>query len=806
MKTMNPLDLNAVRANTPNDLKELVGWVCWNYEKNKDGKPTKVPYRASDGQRASSMNPDDWCTFDEACSAFESWKYTGIGFVFAEADGLVGVDLDGCVGADGALTPEAKAIVEELDSYTELSPSGTGVKIFMRGVKPGSRCRTGKIAGMEGIEVYGGGRYFTVTGQRLPGVRATIENRGPQINALWHRLFGEEGVPLKAENGRAKSDKQEHLRTPLVGNQSDDELLETIRKSSQGPKFVSLWAGDTSAYGGDDSRADLGLCRILAKWTMKDPAQIDRIFRRSGLMRAKWDEPRGAMTYGEKTIAKAMEGGTGGSPDSGRREQRAVPPTSQSGESELGRRDPVTGCLVLAPRSTLPTARAFIDEFFKHPEGVTLYCQAEVLLQWVGNRYVVIERGSIERDLHRWLHQARRPKKLGSNELVPFESNPLTFKAALEAVCAEQFLPADQPSPSWLTDDPALPNCDELLPCKSGTVHLPTGNVHPPTPRLFNRNALSFDCEASPPTPARWLQFLKESFGVDPEAIQLLQMWMGYLLTADTRHQKMLLVIGPRRSGKGTLARLITKLVGEDNVVAPSSQGLADRFGLQPLLGKTLAIMGDVRADELNLASLSETLLAISGEDSVTVHRKHLTSVTVRLPTRFMLMANGLPRFRDSSLALPGRFLVLETKQSFFGKEDTELDAKLAAELPGILLWAIEGWKLLRERGMFPVPSSSQHIIDELNSVSSPIREFLGQRCVFGKRDSVLALALFKAWSSWCDETGESPGTVQQFGSHLREAIPSLTSKRGTGQKLVYLGIGLREPAEGDGSLPTEGE
>src|SRR5262249_22423601 len=149
----------------------------------------------------------------------------------------------------------------------------------------------------------------------------------------------------------------------------------------------------------------------------------------------------------------------------------------------------------------------------------------------------------------------------------------------------------------------------------------------------------------------------------DPEAVALLQQWFGYCLAPDTSQQKILLVVGPKRSGKGTLARVLRRLVGEANAAGPTLAGLATNFGLQALLGRTVAVVSDARlSGRTDAAVVTERLLSISGEDAVTIDRKYLSHVTTRLAVRFVILTNELPRLADSSGALVGRLLVLRLR------------------------------------------------------------------------------------------------------------------------------------------------
>ena len=246
---------------------------------------------------------------------------------------------------------------------------------------------------------------------------------------------------------------------------------------------------------------------------------------------------------------------------------------------------------------------------------------------------------------------------------------------------------------------------------------------------------------------------------------------MGYLLTSDTRLQKILILVGPKRSGKGTIARVIRGLIGDENVTCPTLSSLSMNFGLQPLLGKAVAMIQDARlGGRTDAAVVAERLLSISGEDAQTIDRKFLPPVTAKLSARFLLFTNEMPRLADASGALPGRMILLRLTQSWYGKEDTSLTTRLLAELPGILLWAIAGWQRLRDRGHFIQPDASRDMIDELVDLASPVGAFVRERCLIGPGDQVERSVLFGAWKDWCAEQGrDKPGTAATFGRDLRQ-------------------------------------
>lgn len=275
----------------PAELRALGQWICWRYEE-KDGRVTKIPYDPRSGRRASSTNPATWTTYEQACAA--AGRYDGVGFVFARGGGVVGIDMDRCVGEDGVLTESDQRIVRAFDTYTEFSPSRTGVHLFVRGGLPPGKRRRGRY------EIYEEGRYFTVTGERVPGTPATVAARQPEIDRFHEWIAGRD------EDDAGDPVPRPTPITAYAAQIDDVDLLERARRAKNGELFEALWRGDLSGYGGDHSGADLALCNLLGFWTGGDPVRVDRLFRLSGLMRPKWDERRGETTYGDRTIDVAI--------------------------------------------------------------------------------------------------------------------------------------------------------------------------------------------------------------------------------------------------------------------------------------------------------------------------------------------------------------------------------------------------------------------------------------------------------------------------------------------------------------------
>jgi putative DNA primase/helicase len=380
--------------------------------------------------------------------------------------------------------------------------------------------------------------------------------------------------------------------------------------------------------------------------------------------------------------------------------------------------------------------------------------------------------------------------------LQSVKPNAAMVTNVLDGLRAASHLDASIAAPAWLDHVPDLP-AEEIVACLNGLLHLPTRVLLPHTPAFFTYNALDFAFERNAPEPRQWLEFLNQLWPHDREAVDTLQEAFGYCLTSDTRNQKAFLIIGPKRSGKGTIARVLTRLVGTDNAVAPTLAGLGTNFGLAPLIGKRVAIISDARlGGRADQHAIAERLLSITGEDAITIDRKYLSAWTGQLQTRFIIISNELPRLTDASGALASRFIVLVLINSFYGCEDQTLTGRLLTELPGILNWAAAGWDRLAERGHFLQPRSALDAVQQLEDLGSPIGAFLRERCVIGAGHSVGVSHLFDAWCEWCKAQGrDHPGTAQSFGRDLRAVIPGvkvIQPRDGEDRLRLYQGIRLK--------------
>lgn len=462
-------------------------------------------------------------------------------------------------------------------------------------------------------------------------------------------------------------------------------------------------------------------------------------------------------------------------------------------------------------------ARLFLEPY-RSDLGLKLRYWRDEFIRWDEGAYTRLPLGDLKAQLTSFIRgqfeadaeqRVLAWQRLGS----PSDKKPKVRKVTgglvgnvQQALTGVSLLDHATPAPAWI-DEGDGPNPTELLAAPNGIVHLPAladqgGHVvREPTPQFFTFNRLAFEFDRCAPRPFRWLKFLAELWPDDPESINSLQEWFGYLLTPDTRQQKILMMVGPKRAGKGTIATVLRELVGKANVAGPTLNSLTTPFGLAPLLGKSVAIIDDARlSGRTDGAVVSERLLTISGEGAISIDRKHLSAVEDKLSTRFVIISNELPQINDSSGALVSRMIVLRFTQSWYGTEHTGLRDELRDELPGILLWAVEGWKRLRDRGHFIQPASGEELRTEMEDLASPVGAFVRDRCWVGPGERVEISELYRVWCSWCEERGrKEPWTEQMFGRNLRSAVPNIKGRRprSGGERIrEYEGIRLRTDAD----------
>ena len=472
------------------------------------------------------------------------------------------------------------------------------------------------------------------------------------------------------------------------------------------------------------------------------------------------------------------------------------------------------------PSDPLGTAFVFLQEKYTLNDSRTLRYWQEDFYEWHENRYVKAELPSIRAKIRRFLADCLIRTEAG--DLIPFTPQRKNIDEVLDAVIGEVLVRGVETN-RWLDlDKRERADPKYLIVFRNGLLdirawqsamllgHKPELISH--SPEFFVLNCLGFDFDPTAKC-ENWERFLDGVFDSDPERKRVLQVFTGYVLTTNANLQKLLLMIGPRRAGKGTIIRTLKALVGEHNIAAPRLTSLSGPFGLSNLIGKQLGIFTDVHTAGrgTDLESALEILLAIVGQDPVSINRKNREILEgIILQIRFVMVMNELVQIPDHALAFASRLVVLPFRKSFVGQEDNGLTEQLAQELAGICNWSLLGVLTLNS-AMEQARAAGKPtgtIIDQLfyckeaeadwdqyYRLCSPIKTAIEDLCVLRPEHWVPTAVLYEAVKRLIEKDGRHMDSVERFGAKLVAAFPSIRKERrrfGTARHAVYTGISLR--------------
>jgi len=702
----------------PLSIKKIPRWVMWKLVEIGNGETkrwSKLPMQTSH-KAASSTDASTWVDFFTAQEAYGRGGFDGVGIVFTGEDDIVGIDLDDVRDpATGALTQFAQNILDNVEGYAEVSPSGTGVKIFTR-----ANMSHAHVDHKIGLEIYPTARFFTVTGHIVGGdLPASIQDLSPYIP---ERTLVRSGDPLANYNPPVDGYDLARVET---------EILAELDPNCGYTDWLNVGFALHHQFGGNYEALEL-----WERWSFNDgnvsnytPNACD----------SKWGTFKGSGATLRSLIFKVK--------------QKTIKEALARGE------------VILDPTNPLDCAKQFMSSIFNSEEGIKLVHYAEEFFVYVGTHYEFIEDLTIRSELYKFLERCKKLNKKG--DLQPFSPAATMVSAIIDAVKGITHLenrPNTKP-PVWFPDFAAnKPRAEKLVSVSNGLFYFEQGVLLPHTKGFFTKNSLPFNYDQNATCP-QWLKFLDDMWGDDTESIDLLQEFFAYILSGDSKQQKFLNIIGPRRSGKGTINKVLISLLGEHNTVAPQLSELCETFGLQPWISKMLASFTDARLVGRDSVGIVSQLLRIVGNDTITVNRKNKESWNGYLPTRIVIYSNEALQLQENSNALSGRMLVLQMTNSFFGREDINLADKLITELSGIFNWALDGHRrrVSRLGEKFIQPKSGQATLDMIAELNNPLSEFMMDSVVFEKGASVNKDDVFTCYRRWVVRKNLQAGSELSF-------------------------------------------
>lgn len=743
----------------PRELRELPRWVCWQGapDPGRPGKLRKTPIDPRTGGPAQSNNPGTWCGFDAALAAAP--RYSGLGFMLG--DGYFGVDLDDCASdleayLDGDRDNLVAEFIHTLGSYAEISQSGKGLHIICKGELPPRGRRRGPV------EMYDSGRYFIMTGHVLGGYRG-IADGTQAIRALHEKYIGSGAEP------------QPRFAEPPALSLSDGEVVARASRSRQGQLFQDLMAGRWESYFTSQSEADLSLCNLLAFWTGRDAAQMDRLFRASGLMRDKWDRRQAGSTYGQLTLDKAIRGCAEAYRPAPAyritigRSQRPQPPKRYTFD-DTGNAQRLIDAYPGVLRYCFPDKEwLYYDtrKWRRDETGVIRRRADEVIEHMGGQLQVYLDHASpeaapeVEKQFHKHVRASR--------------SNRAKTAMIQEAQHRAPILPAE------------LDRHVDKLNTPNGVLDLKTGvlEAHDPALLLSKMTHVEYLDKMECPL---WRAFLDDIFDHDGALIAYVQTAVGYSLTGHTSEQCAFFCYGAGRNGKSTFLDTLSAILGDYAVnIQPDTLMVRPAGAVNSDIARLKGARFVTSTEPNEGVRLNEGLVKqLTGGDRVTARRLYREEFEFTPEFKLWMATNHKPIIRGTDVGIWRRIhLIPFTVQIPEDRVDKTLKYTLRREAPAILSWAVEGCRRWRAHGLQPpaaVVAATRAYRNEMDVVELFLQECTAQGGEAGASD------LFKAYLQWAEENNEYKMSGTRFGKEVSGRCPKRHGKHGW----IYVGLSLQ--------------
>jgi len=719
------------------DLKQFPQWVCYSHK-------SKVPLSPHTGKGADCNDPESWGDYDLARKTWASNRgwYAGLGFEFVKEQGLTGIDLDKCI-IDGEFTEYALKIIQRLNSYTEFSPSGTGVHIWVRGNIP-SNFLGAKDEGPR-IEMYDHLKYFTVTGKHVPGTPETMEDRQEELLAIH--------AEVSAIRTTSKASKQKHRDTePLFKPSPESPYGTPYGLSALQSELMNMAMAVNGTRNSQLNRSAFALGQLLAGDELRDRAYIEREL--------------GAAAQGvgleDREIENTMRSGL----EDGMQEARSAPPSNRSStwkgydpQDDMPLEDSGNGHKEPPPQKKKVTEEelcSFTADDAGNGDAMHaiygedfLFCHARGWFVYTGTHWELDPSGAHVKKCAVITLRRRRHAAVNLHE----ENIIKCTKGEESRVngCVSRFKTLVDVSIEEFDNNP------DVINCKNGVVNLQTGNIEPHNkdqrftyciPVAYRSDAF---CQ-------EWIDYLSGVVGGGQEIIDYLQMAIGYSMTGHTREEILFYLFGPTRSGKGTISEIFMSLMptplstGVDfNSFTARREGDTSNFDLAPLKVSRLIFASEsLRGQSLNPAKIKQ----LTGGDRIRACFKHRDHFEYRPQFKVWMLSNWAVNGDPEDDALWGRVRVIEFPNSFLGKEDKTKKARLREKdaLEGILAWAVEGskrWYGLGSDGLY-TPESISATTKKQRADLDYVQQWIDDCCEENEEYWTPNEEISKSYLKWC--------------------------------------------------------
>lgn len=751
----------------PHELKDLDQWCCFRIEQVANGRFTKRPYNPITNDMAKSNDDSTWVTFEEAYK--NSKNYDGIGFFFKQP--YVGIDLDKVENEiqEYLENPDTDNIIGEfinvLETYAEISPSGTGIHLITKGELPPKGRRRGNV------EIYDTGRFFTMTGNHIGGYNGINEDEYGQLNFLHNKYIA-----------KPEPEKQKVNKTKGFGNDlTPEEIIDIAKKSKNSLRFTTLYEGDWSQFYSSQSEADMAFANDLAFWTARDPVKMDEIFRKSNLYRDKWDEQRGDDTYGNITINNAIE----------------------SCQNEF------------VPETTDTDFQLFImDEAIKPAKEEKRYSyddtgNAERLKDLFGDniRYNYTSKTWMYYDGKRWKNDDTGRMKILTDKVVDNMKNEKLFIA--EGVNEEDMEKYRyrhwKDSRNHNKKVNMMKECEHLLPVtnetfdndfnlfntQNGFINLKQGVIkdHEKQNYFTKISNVEFTDKADCP---KWEEFLDDIFLGNQELVRFVQRAVGYSLSGYTTEQVLFVLYGNGRNGKSVFLDILNEIFGNysTNIQPQAIMASKNQSDASPEIAKLDGARLVTTTEPNEGERFDEGLLKqLTGGDRVSARKLYENEFEFTPQFKLWMATNHKPYVRGRDDGIWRRFVIIPfDKQIPINEIDRELTDKLKRELPAIMKWCVDGFLEWQRIGLSE-PAIIKEQRDEYRTEMDSISSFIEECCEIDYKYRVSASELFNAYDNWAKRNNQHKMTNVKFATEVLKKYERTTIKG----KRYYRGLKIAE-------------
>lgn len=766
--------------NIPQELRNLKQWglfeLKWVEARKKN---TKIPINPYDGSAGKSNDPNTWSDFDTAMRALNDVERAdGLAFYFA--NGYVGLDID---HIDSNLEDwragdnDPNNLVNKFqdltdNTYMEVSQSGTGIHAIFKGKIPGKRRRKGNY------EMYQTGRFFALTGNNIipdPTIKSMSDD---EMKTLYEFLFGKDNVvQLHSESDNI---------TPV-----DLSVVEIIKRAENsaktGTRFTMFMKGGWEQFYSSHSEADMAFANDLAFWTGRDFHKMDTIFRNSSLMREKFDEKHGAVTYGTSLLNKAIN-----------ETQNIYNPESDSQDSEssytFSFNEDKTKKIV--PRSWDDQGRGLRmrDQFatvlkFNAVDKKWFFFNGSYWQEDIGNQRVELaaERvaNSIKKEKPELSFSTKTDEDKAMNEWYKFQKDSRSHMAKMHMI--------DEFKKYVIVKHGEFDKEDMLLNTESGYVDLSSGELHDHDidKKFSHQTVAEYSDNVDAPL---WEKFLNQIFNNDEELIHYVQKAIGYSFTGSVDEQCLFILNGRGRNGKSVFSNVVSDVAGNyakqmnvQTIVAKKNQSGSANSDIARLEGARI-----VTSSELNEGDrFDESLVKqLTGGDKILARFLYGSEFEYKPKFKIWMATNHLPIIRGTDDGIWRRIKIIPFNiQIPKEKVDKKLEYKLKAEYTGILNWIVQGAIMWQQEGLED-PEAVTKVIEAYRAEMDPLDAFLEECCTTGQNYSIKAREMYDAYHEWAKESEEYKMSMTKFGREMSKKL--LRVKRRDGW--YYVGLKLKEP------------